>query len=802
MPKLIGRNRQGFANSSVISSKTLGGESLSGPTSDSDFYIASDSATESQHTIIHINDNKVVAGWIDGSNRPYVAVGSVGSDGTTTWGTPSAVNGTTVSLDIDLVHLSDDKFMVLYDEGGSLDSSVSASDQELYGKVGSISSTTVSSYGTALKLNVDYSSDYRGIDGPNAGHRLASVNVYNAVRIGENKVFLVYRGSLRHRRAILTVSGTTITKASDSGGFNQTSSSVQNVRNIRCAVSPDNENHVMVYYAAGDQPTWQYLMSFVIDGTSVSSSSHKLLAYTANIWYRGMDEDAFDICWLNSTKVALTIRLGSVGSESAYSSPFSEGDTVVGVFEFNGTDNIGTTGGTISATSIVSDNSTSGARLTRISDTKIGAIYRNGDDSNTLYYIIGTLGGSDSIVWDTAVDTNLTGTVGSNAIEITKNIRNSDLRSVLFVKTATAFTGGHTDNAVSSAIQDSNTIETYRDTGKFLSSVWSLKDQNKKISKGEWIRNDVADTGANGRGKVIKGAGLEDTNHRWYEAPAGTPVTIKAYGAGGGGGKHNGSYPISLDGGDGGVNQATFDIPAGTQLNVIVGQGGQGYQPGAGGTFGGGDGQGTTGPGQGGGGGGGYSGVFEGPATQGNALIIAGGGGGSGGNAPGQQGGDGGMNPFTAGPLPGAYSGNPGEQGSPNPGETGGGGTVSAGGSSNSGSGSALQGGDSGPGNGGYNSSGGGGGGYYGGGAGTGYGLGERQGSGGGGSAYTNTSAYSAVQEPNSNILSSLTQKSGGAGSFNSTDASDGADGSVEIIDGAGPTVYSYTGSVQTHTVS
>jgi len=38
---------------------------------------------------------------------------------------------------------------------------------------------------------------------------------------------------------------------------------------------------------------------------------------------------------------------------------------------------------------------------------------------------------------------------------------------------------------------------------KFLSSVWSLKDQNKKISKGEWIRNDAADTGVDGKGKRI-----------------------------------------------------------------------------------------------------------------------------------------------------------------------------------------------------------------------------------------------------------------------------------------------------------
>ena len=68
--------------------------------------------------------------------------------------------------------------------------------------------------------------------------------------------------------------------------------------------------------------------------------------------------------------------------------------------------------------------------------------------------------------------------------------------------------------AVESGGVTTNTVEN-----KFLSSVWSLKDQNKKISRGEWIRNDVADTGANAKGRVIKGAGLEDTNHRWYEAP-------------------------------------------------------------------------------------------------------------------------------------------------------------------------------------------------------------------------------------------------------------------------------------------
>ena len=368
-----------------------------------------------------------------------------------------------------------------------------------------------------------------------------------------------------------------------------------------------------------------------------------------------------------------------------------------------------------------------------------------------------------------------------------------DLRVIQgHAKYTAAFTAPTSAHGHVSLETDGSTTETYSDT-KFLSGIWDITDVRDKMMQSTWISNDS---------RLPNGAGLQvqGGTHRWSAAPTVATVTIKAYGAGGGGGKHQGPKPSPLVGGDGGVNQATFTIPAGTELNVIVGQGGRGYQPGAGGTFGGGSG-GANNPGQGGGGGGGYSGVFEGPATQGNALIIAGGGGGSSGNSPGQQGGDGGMNPFTSPSLPVGYSGNPGEQGSPNPGKTGGGGTVSSGGPSNSGQGSALQGGNSGPG-GGYNSSGGGGGGYYGGGAGTGYGGGGDQGSGGGGSAYTNTSAYSAAQEPKPNILSSLTQKSGGAGSFGSSNASNGADGSVEIIDGSGPTVYSYTGSAQTHTVA
>jgi hypothetical protein len=53
---------------------------------------------------------------------------------------------------------------------------------------------------------------------------------------------------------------------------------------------------------------------------------------------------------------------------------------------------------------------------------------------------------------------------------------------------------------------------------KFLSSVWSLKDQNKKISRGEWIRND-ANSGSDAKGVTIIGANLETTGHRWYQPP-------------------------------------------------------------------------------------------------------------------------------------------------------------------------------------------------------------------------------------------------------------------------------------------
>jgi hypothetical protein len=66
---------------------------------------------------------------------------------------------------------------------------------------------------------------------------------------------------------------------------------------------------------------------------------------------------------------------------------------------------------------------------------------------------------------------------------------------------------------------ESGGVTTTTVDNKFLSSVWSLKDQNKKISKGEWIRND-ANSGSDAKGVNILGANLETTGHRWYQPPS------------------------------------------------------------------------------------------------------------------------------------------------------------------------------------------------------------------------------------------------------------------------------------------
>jgi hypothetical protein len=192
--------------------------------------------------------------------------------------------------------------------------------------------------------------------------------------------------------------------------------------------------------------------------------------------------------------------------------------------------------------------------------------------------------------------------------------------------------------------------------------------------------------------------------------------------ASGGGGGNSNSRNVS--GGAGGLSTGTFTFAKDHEYKLIVGDGGLDgasvFNPrrlrsfpggGAGGYGGGGNGGGGHGAG---GGGGGYTGLFSGPISIGNAVIIAGGGGG-GSNDPASGGYGGGLN---------------GEAGANGPGPRGGGGgSQSSGGSggSNSSEVGALQGG---PG------AAGGGGGYYGGQGGNPYNGCCADGAGGGGSGY------------------------------------------------------------------
>ena len=321
---------------------------------------------------------------------------------------------------------------------------------------------------------------------------------------------------------------------------------------------------------------------------------------------------------------------------------------------------------------------------------------------------------------------------------------------------------------------------------KFLSSVWSLKDQNKKISKGEWIRND-ADTNVDGKGRAIKGAGLQDENHRWYIAPAGTPLTITAYGAGGGD-----SDAYSQTGGAGGYAQLTVGFPDSDTLYVVVGQAGNRPGPSVapgGRTYGGGGGSRATSgthphqaPG------GGFSGVFTSPYSENGSpadssptmpsddvMIIAGGGGGAGsgnGGTGGGETGQAGQNPYAPNNGGGGTQGSGGAAGAYNGGTATTAGVFLTGGRGNVGV-----------------AGGGGGGGYYGGGGG-GYTPGEpgATGAGGGGSGYVGGATGFTV--------SSTTNTQGG-GSAAETN------GQVTIrnnLTGV-TTTFNYTGSQQTYTV-
>ena len=111
--------------------------------------------------------------------------------------------------------------------------------------------------------------------------------------------------------------------------------------------------------------------------------------------------------------------------------------------------------------------------------------------------------------------------------------------------------------------------------------------------------------------------------------PAGvTQISIKAWGAGGGGGYLLTSY----SGGAGGYARGTLSVTPGQELFIIVGGGGAGARTSYGlntGGFGGGGNSCTSTFVHGGGAGGGYSGVFSSSnIIQSNALLIAGGGGG------------------------------------------------------------------------------------------------------------------------------------------------------------------------------
>lgn len=121
-----------------------------------------------------------------------------------------------------------------------------------------------------------------------------------------------------------------------------------------------------------------------------------------------------------------------------------------------------------------------------------------------------------------------------------------------------------------------------------------------------------------------------------FTVPAGvTSLDVKAWGAGGGGGRVD-----SVVGGAGGFTRGRLAVTPGDVLVVVVGEGGTRITAGT--------------SAAGGGEGGGYSGVFAGTPSQATARFVAGGGGGggyyndatwgsSGGNGGGGVGGDGGV---------------------------------------------------------------------------------------------------------------------------------------------------------------
>ena len=267
----------------------------------------------------------------------------------------------------------------------------------------------------------------------------------------------------------------------------------------------------------------------------------------------------------------------------------------------------------------------------------------------------------------------------------------------------------------------SETTSSQSTETKALSSTWTMTDDGS--SPRSFVNMRLNNTWANNEHLQSQ------PGHRWNgiggpSGPSGTSVTFKAWGAGGAGGYWNGNSAGS--GGSGGFAKGTLSATPGTTYNVVVGSNGT-----VGGSSNsvpeGGKGGGVNNGGHQSGAGGGFSGVFEGPISVGNAIIVAGGGGGGGSydrSGEDESGGGGG------GPT-GADAANPGPA-------IGKGGTQSAGGYpyGGGGAGAALEGGD------GRDrfsmAAGGGGGGYYGGSGGGADGSSDNEeiSGGGGGSGY------------------------------------------------------------------
>ncbi len=284
------------------------------------------------------------------------------------------------------------------------------------------------------------------------------------------------------------------------------------------------------------------------------------------------------------------------------------------------------------------------------------------------------------------------------------------------------------------------------------------------------------------------------------DCKTGVVVEMKLWGAGG----SSGDNSNTLIGGPGGFTKATFKVPSGTLLRIIVGEGGKRY--GLNKTFGGGGGGGNNSSYDGGSGGGGSLIFIEDtmPAVPGNVLAAAGGGGGCAGTYG---------NPNSGGPGGGESGGN--GYSTSNQSEVGKGGTQNSGGAAGGAAGGtngAFYQGGTGNGSTSNVGSGGGGGGFYGGGGGAG-----RSGAGGGGSGHVNQTppaGFAYISGSTSGVQSSggASQKSPpGTGdpnygsqagmSFNSG-SYHGNPGRVVITVDGQTQLFNYTGSVQTLVVN